>query len=166
MGDILIKMHTLQQDVLGCLPAINAYTIPCLFRTVRVVNNLVTETVPKWCVIFVDCVILRVSGCVACPWLFADGNNIPHPKTYFVIKYRGCWNDLIYTRFTADAVLFLIGTLGTNLNEIWIKAQSFSFKKINLKMSTVKWQLFRLSLSVFTTNDEHSCHKHLWPDNL
>ena len=47
MGNILIKMHTLQQYVLVCLPAINAYTIPCLFRTVRVVNNLVPETVPK-----------------------------------------------------------------------------------------------------------------------
>ena len=42
-------MHTLQQDTLVCLPAIfiNAYTIPCLFRSLRIVNNLVPETVPQ-----------------------------------------------------------------------------------------------------------------------
>ena len=46
-----------------------------------------------------------------------------------------------------DGIL-LIGTLGTNFSEILIGIQIFSFKKMRLKMSSAKWRLFGLSLSV------------------
>ena len=43
----------------------------------------------------------------------------------------------------------LIGPLGTNFSEILIKIETFSFRKIHLKMSSGKWRPFCLSLSVF-----------------
>ena len=41
-----------------------------------------------------------------------------------------------------------IGPLGTNLSEILIKIDTFSFKKVCLKVSSGKWQLFCLGLNV------------------
>ena len=38
----------------------------------------------------------------------------------------------------------LIGPLGTNFSEILIRIQTFSFKKMHLKMSSAKWQPFVL----------------------
>ena len=40
------------------------------------------------------------------------------------------------------AGILLIGPLGTNCSEILIWIQTFSFKKMHLKMSSVKWRLF------------------------
>ena len=37
-----------------------------------------------------------------------------------------------------NAGILLIGTLGTNFSEIWIKIQNFSFTKIYFKMSSAK----------------------------
>ena len=48
--------------------------------------------------------------------------------------------------WTNDGIL-LIRTLGTNFSEILSKIQSFSFKKMHLKMSSAKWRLFRLGLN-------------------
>ena len=47
-----------------------------------------------------------------------------------------------------SAGILLIGPLGTNFSEILIGIQTFSFKKMHLKMSSAKWRLFRLSLSI------------------
>ena len=41
-----------------------------------------------------------------------------------------------------DAWILLIGPLGINFNEILIEIDIFSFKKIHLKMSYVKWRPF------------------------
>ena len=49
--------------------------------------------------------------------------------------------------WTNDGIL-LIGTLGTNFSEILIGIQTFSFKKMHLKMSSAKWRPFCLSLYV------------------
>ena len=46
-----------------------------------------------------------------------------------------------------NAGIFLIRTLGTNVSEILGKIHSFSFKKIHLKMLSVKGCLFSLSLN-------------------
>ena len=46
-----------------------------------------------------------------------------------------------------NAGILLIGPLGTNFNEISTRTHTFSFKKINFKMS-VKWQPFSLGLNV------------------
>ena len=56
--------------------------------------------------------------------------------------------------------ILLIGPLGTNLSEILIKIQTFSFKKIRLKMSSAKCCPFRLGLNVIkgVYHDSHpSC---------
>ena len=43
--------------------------------------------------------------------------------------------------WTNDGIL-LIGPLGTNFSEILIGIQTFSFKKMHLKMSSAKWRRF------------------------
>ena len=47
-----------------------------------------------------------------------------------------------------NAGILLIRPLGTNFNEILIGNQTFSFKKIHLKMSSAKWRPFCLGLNV------------------
>ena len=47
-----------------------------------------------------------------------------------------------------NAGILLIGPLGTNFSEILSEIHTFSFKKMHLKMSSVKWQWFCLGLSV------------------
>ena len=47
-----------------------------------------------------------------------------------------------------NAGILLIGTLGTNFSEIFIKIRTFSFTKMHLKMLSVKWRPFCLSLNV------------------
>ena len=47
-----------------------------------------------------------------------------------------------------NAGILLIGSLGTNFNEILIGVQTFSFKKMLLKMSSAKWRPFCLGLNV------------------
>ena len=49
--------------------------------------------------------------------------------------------------WTNDGIL-LIGPLGTNFSEILIGIQTFSFKKMHLKMSSAKWRPFCLGLNV------------------
>ena len=49
--------------------------------------------------------------------------------------------------WTNDGLL-LIGPLGTNLNETSIEIHTFSFKKIQLKLSSGKWRPFCLGLNV------------------
>ena len=44
--------------------------------------------------------------------------------------------------------ILLIGPLGTNFSEILIRIQTFSFKKMHLKLSSAKWHPFCLSLNV------------------
>ena len=47
-----------------------------------------------------------------------------------------------------NAEMLLIGPLGTNFSEILIEMHTFSFKKIHLKLSSVKWQPFCLGFNV------------------
>ena len=47
-----------------------------------------------------------------------------------------------------NAGILLIGPLGTNFTEILIGIQTFSFKKMHLKMSSAKWRPFSLGLNV------------------
>ena len=43
--------------------------------------------------------------------------------------------------------ILLIGPLGINFSEILIEINKFSFNKMDLKMSSAKWRIFRLSLN-------------------
>ena len=47
-----------------------------------------------------------------------------------------------------NAVILLIGPLGTNFSEILIEIRTFSFKKMRLKVSSAKWRPFCLGLNV------------------
>ena len=47
-----------------------------------------------------------------------------------------------------NAGILLIGPLGTNFREISIEMQTFSFKKMCLKVSSAKWLPFCLGLNV------------------
>ena len=55
------------------------------------------------------------------------------------------WRQAII--WTNDGIL-LIGPLGTNFSEILITIEIFSFKKMHLKMLSVKWRPFCLDLNV------------------
>ena len=46
-----------------------------------------------------------------------------------------------------DVGILLIGSWGTNFSEIWIGIETFSLKKIHLKMSSAKGRLFSLGLN-------------------
>ena len=50
-----------------------------------------------------------------------------------------------------NAVILLIGPLGTNFSEIDIEIRAFPLKKMHLKMSSAKWRLFCLGLNVLTS---------------
>ena len=77
----------------------------------------------------------------------------------------GSDNDLSPGRRQAiiwtNAGIFLIGPLGTSFSEIVIKMQTFSLRKMRLKMSYAKRQPFcRLGLNVFyVTQTTHACQK-------
>ena len=47
-----------------------------------------------------------------------------------------------------NAGILLIGPLGTNFNKILIGVQTFSFRKMELKMSSAKWRPFYIGLNV------------------
>ena len=49
-----------------------------------------------------------------------------------------------------NAGILLIGPFGTNFSEIQIGIQTFSYKKMHLKMASVKWRPFCLGLNVLT----------------
>ena len=53
---------------------------------------------------------------------------------------------------STNAGILLIGTLGTNFNEILIEIDTFSFKKIHFKMLTGKWWPFCLGLNVLSSS--------------
>ena len=52
-----------------------------------------------------------------------------------------------------NAGILLIGPWGTNFSEILMGIQTFSFKKMHLKMSSAKWRPFCLGLNVLNTVD-------------
>ena len=59
-----------------------------------------------------------------------------------------------------SAEILIIGPLGTNFSEILIAILTFSFKKMRLKVSSVKRRPFCLGLNVLNSDQPHSkvCH--------
>ena len=49
-----------------------------------------------------------------------------------------------------NAGILSIGLLGTNFSEILVEILTFSFKKMRLNVSSVKWRSFCLGLNVLT----------------
>ena len=66
----------------------------------------------------------------------------------------GSDNGLLPDRHQAitwtNAGILLIGPLGTNFSEILIRIETFSFKKMHLKMASAKWRPFCLGLNLLT----------------
>ena len=58
-----------------------------------------------------------------------------------------------------NAGILLIGLWGTNFSEFLIGTQTFSFKKLHLNMSSAKWRLFCLGLSMLRTMS--NCGPHI-----
>ena len=66
------------------------------------------------------------------------------------------WCQAIF--WTTDGIL-LTDTLGTNYSEILIEIQTFSFKKMHLKMSSRKWQPSCLGLNTLRPSDAICRHR-------
>ena len=56
-----------------------------------------------------------------------------------------------------NAGILLIGPLGTNFIEILVGIQTFSFKRMHLKMSSAKWRPFYLGLNVLRRFTSPTC---------
>ena len=63
---------------------------------------------------------------------------------------NGLWPGQRQAIIWTNAGILLIGPLGTNFSEILIGIQTFSFKKMHLKMASAKWRPFYLSLNVLS----------------
>ena len=61
----------------------------------------------------------------------------------------GRWQAIIWT----GAGTLLIGPLGTNFSEILMGIQTFSFKKMHLKMLSAKWCPFFFGVNVLNHID-------------
>ena len=105
----------------------------------------------------IDCYTVLVSRLWDCQWYMRHGLNLTHWGSVMhicVVKLTiiGSDNGLSPGRRQAiiwtNAGILLIGPLGTNFIEILIGIQTFSFKKMHLKMSSAKWRPFCLSLNV------------------
>ena len=65
-----------------------------------------------------------------------------------------------------NVVILLIGPLGTNFSEILIRIHTLSFKKMHLKMSSLKWCPFCLGLNVILLILNAKCENvgNVWKD--
>ena len=77
-----------------------------------------------------------------------------HNLTHWGRVRNICVDEISYRRRQAiiwtNAGLLSIKILGKNLNEIVIKIQTFSFKKMHSKISSGKWRPFCLGLNVLS----------------
>ena len=86
-------------------------------------------------------------------------NSSPHSATD-MFQWTGsalvhvmAWHLLCQAITWTNTDLLSIAPLGTNFSEIWIEILAFSFKKMHLKMLSVKWQPFCIGLNVWTRSD-------------
>ena len=85
--------------------------------------------------------------CVSKPTIIGSDNGLSPGRRQAII-----WTN---------AGILLIRPLGTNFNEIFIKIQIFSFKKMHLKMSAAKWRPFCLGLNVLLAQLETTARGYL-----
>ena len=69
-------------------------------------------------------------------------------KLTIIASDNGLSPERRQTIIWTNAGILLIGPLGTNFSEILIEIQTFSFKKMHLKMSSAKWRPFCPGLNV------------------
>ena len=125
------------------------------------------------CLCFLHPVLIMFSTCYWCTYSSNNTTTLKLTETewhiYASVNYTiiGSDNGLLPGRhqaiiWTNDGIL-LIGPLGTNFSEIIIKIQTFSFKKIHLKMSSGKCLPFCLGLNVFNKKNKKNNHQHEYP---
>ena len=69
------------------------------------------------------------------------------------------WHQAISSTNAGQSGPWSVDPLGTNFNEIWIKAQQLSYKKVNLKMLSATGRSFCVSLNVLTLTQRFwQCH--------
>ena len=71
-------------------------------------------------------------------------------KLTFIGSDKGLSPERRQAIIWTNAGILSIGPLGTNFSEFLIEIQTFSLKKIRLKMSSAKYCSFRLGLNVLT----------------
>ena len=74
-------------------------------------------------------------------------------KLTIICSYNGLSPGRRQAIIWTNAGILLIGPLGTNFSEILIEIQTFSFKKMHLKMSSGKWRPSCLRLNVLIQKD-------------
>ena len=93
--------------------------------------------------------------------------HLPQCHIYVSVKWvsigsdNGLSPDWRQDIFWTNAGILLIGPLGTNFSEIWIKIQNFSFMKMHLKMSSGKWRPF-CPVGCFLLGHSLPCKKQEW----
>ena len=70
-------------------------------------------------------------------------------KLTIIVSYNGLSSGRRQAYIWTNDGILLIGALGTNFSEILIEIYTFSFKKIDLKISSGKCRPFCLDLKVF-----------------
>ena len=125
-----------------------------------------------WWLLIVACCLLLVACCLllgdwhCCLWLHCfvlwklrwnimstHWGRVTHicvGKLTIIGSDNGLSPERRQTIIWTNAGILLIGPLGTNFREIVIEIQTFSLKKIRLKMSSAKCCSFRLGLNVLT----------------
>ena len=81
-------------------------------------------------------------------WHWGRVRHICVVKLTIIGSYNGLSPGRRQAIIWTNGGILLIGPLGTNFSEILIRIQTFSFKKVPLKMSSAKWRPFGLGLNV------------------
>ena len=89
-----------------------------------------------------------LTSMVVCITHWSRVTHICVSKQSIIGSYNGLSPGRRQAIIWSNAGILLIGPLGTNFSEILIGIQTFSFKKMHLKMSSAKRRLFRLGLNV------------------
>ena len=99
------------------------------------------------------------------------GNNLTHwgqathicvSEIIIIVSDNGLSPGRCQAIIWTNVGILLIGPLGINFSEILIEINTFSFKKMHLKMSSAKWHLFCFSLNVLKKIMNACCDIALW----
>ena len=75
-------------------------------------------------------------------------------KLTIIVSYNGLSSGRRQAIIITNDGKLLIGLLGTNFREILLGIQTFSFRKMHLKMLSAKWHQFCLGLNVLNMTDK------------
>ena len=92
----------------------------------------------------------RQAGLLRPPTLWGRVMHICVRKLAIICSDNGLTPDQHQAIIWTNTGILLIGPLGTNFSEILIETYTFSFKKMHLKMSSMKWRPFCVGLNVLS----------------